>query len=227
MLNEIFMPVVQATYANLNQSVDPNDMDTLNELRILRRCYYEFLSCLITNSLTGELEESRSSSCIDESCMAATTGRRWAGSRPVAPSTSVADAYAYVFFIGRSLPGKIGVLTSPANAPHSDQVLATIIGGAADPSDVKAQKVCFSMLTDLAKSWFGKPGVGVAGFDELVMAQFVPTCFQSILKVDFDPDDAWVSWLGTTSSHARLAFTCCAFLRWRQRRGRGGVLFSC
>jgi exportin-T len=136
MLNEIFMPVVQATYANLNQSVDPNDMDTLNELRILRRCYYEFLSCLITNSLTG-------------------------------------------------------VLTSPANAPHSDQVLATIIGGAADPSDIKAQKVCFSMLADLAKVWFGKPGVGVAGFDELVIAQVVPTCFQSILKVDFDPDDAW------------------------------------
>ena len=85
------------------------------------------------------------------------------------------------------------MLTSPANAPHSDRVLATIIGGAADPSDVKAQKVCFSMLADLARSWFGKPGVGAAGFDELVIAQIVPTCFESILKVDFDPDDAWVS----------------------------------
>ena len=40
---------------------------------------------------------------------------------------------------------------------------ATIIGGAADPSDVKAQKVCFSMLADLARSWFGKPGSAQQG----------------------------------------------------------------
>jgi len=57
MLNGVFMPVVQAIYTNLNQAVDLNDMGTLTELFILRRCYYEFISCLISNSLAGELED--------------------------------------------------------------------------------------------------------------------------------------------------------------------------
>ena len=52
------------------------------------------------------------------------------------------------------------------------------------------------MLLDACRSGkvvVRKAGVGAAGFDELVIAQIVPTCFKSILKVDFDPDDAWVS----------------------------------
>lgn len=55
MLNEIFVPIVEATFANLNQAVEDNDFDTIDELKHLKRCYFEFLSCLAANSLSNVL----------------------------------------------------------------------------------------------------------------------------------------------------------------------------
>lgn len=107
MLNDIFLPLIEATFANLNQAVDPSDLDTLNELKLLRRCYYEFLNCVISNSLTE-------------------------------------------------------ILISETNAPHTQQVLATIVDGAGQTGDPKAQKVCFHMLHKLARVWFGKPNAGMS-----------------------------------------------------------------
>ena len=57
MLNVVFMPVVQAIYTNLNQALDLTDVDTLTELFVLRCCGCEFTSCLVSNSLAGELED--------------------------------------------------------------------------------------------------------------------------------------------------------------------------
>eukprot|EP00041_Stephanoeca_diplocostata_P028160 m.788211 g.788211 ORF g.788211 m.788211 type:complete len:325 (-) comp23315_c0_seq3:144-1118(-) len=135
-LEDFFLPVVQASLALLRVEVDPADENAKADQMALRRCYFEFLNCCISNSLAG-------------------------------------------------------VLVAPKNAAHTPEILSTVLRGGVEYKDAQSQKICFNMLQKLIRLWLGKAEVGLAGFDDFVLTQIVPTCFQSVLKPDFNPDDGW------------------------------------
>eukprot|EP00038_Savillea_parva_P008981 m.180452 g.180452 ORF g.180452 m.180452 type:complete len:968 (-) comp15007_c0_seq1:43-2946(-) len=134
LLDGIFLPVARATFAILRTHVDPADLCTHEDHKVLRQSYFEFLESMVTHRLAH-------------------------------------------------------VLTSEENAPHVGEILsATLEVG--NPLDTKGQRVLFGMFRGLIKQWFMQ-GSGLEGFDEFVLSNVIPSCFQTIMTPGVELDDAW------------------------------------